>query len=254
MNKLFIGDKDECLNIALSQTSEFLGVEMQNIDTHPDFMLVTIPEGKKTMGVDEAAKILAKARLMPVLSSKTRIIIHEIDTMTVEAQNRLLKTLEDKNDYVTIFATASDKELVLDTIKSRMVMVECARLSEKDFLKHSAEPIIYWLCAGHPSRILKATTLLEKFKKIKAALDNNDKPALLSELGLLREKGNDSFTEDIETLMFLMNFLEGYYNSKLFSAANSSDVVKALRLITEEKSKINNLYKRNELFYFIAQL
>ena len=150
MNKLFIGDKVECLQLALSQASKFLEVETTNIDTHPDFMLVKIPKGKKGMGVNEANEIL------------------------------------------------------------------------------------------------------EKFRKIKHALDNSNKIALLSELGLLKEKDKD-FTENIETLMFLMNFLEGYYNAKLLSAPNA-EVIRALRLITEEKSKVNNLYKRNELFYFIAQL
>lgn len=65
------------------------------------------------------AKILEK----PIISSKKVYIIKDADTMTKEAGNCLLKTLEEPPTFVTIILVASNESALLNTIRSRCMKV-----------------------------------------------------------------------------------------------------------------------------------
>ena len=54
-----------------------------------------------------------------IISNKKVYIIDNADTMTTEAQNCLLKTLEEPPEYITIILICSNEDNLLSTIKSR---------------------------------------------------------------------------------------------------------------------------------------
>ena len=49
-------------------------------------------------------------------------VIKDADTLTVRAQNRLLKTLEEPFEGTVIMLLSENRENLLDTIKSRCIM------------------------------------------------------------------------------------------------------------------------------------
>lgn len=51
-------------------------------------------------------------------------VIHEVDSMTLEASNAFLKTLEEPNNDTIIILSSSKKEMVLQTILSRCTLIK----------------------------------------------------------------------------------------------------------------------------------
>ena len=88
---------------------------LQNV--HPD--VVIFPQGK-TLSVLDAKNIIEESTKKPMLCDKKIIVINDIDNSSVEAQNKLLKIIEEPPKNVVFLATATNMEKVLSTIKSRM--------------------------------------------------------------------------------------------------------------------------------------
>ena len=67
----------------------------------------------------------------PSLKRKV-FIIDDADTMNEQAQNALLKILEEPPKYATIILVTSNKEKLLNTIKSRVIDIQFNSLEEKE--------------------------------------------------------------------------------------------------------------------------
>ncbi len=85
--------------------------------SNPDFRAVRTDGA--SIGVDEIRDIQGDVAIKPMYSRRKVYIIEEADKMTVQAQNCLLKTLEEPPSYVVIILTASNYEALLETIRSR---------------------------------------------------------------------------------------------------------------------------------------
>lgn len=83
---------------------------------HPDVFIY--PKNKKFV-VDDSAEILQNAHIKP-LESKTKIfVINDAHTATVQAQNKLLKTVEEAPSHVVFLFNSTAQQKVLPTILSR---------------------------------------------------------------------------------------------------------------------------------------
>ncbi len=76
--------------------------------------------------------ILRNLRNKPVGGERNIAIIKDADTMTVKAQNRLLKTLEEPPEGAVIILLAENKERLLKTVRSRCVSVRLEPFMDKD--------------------------------------------------------------------------------------------------------------------------
>ena len=89
-------------------------------DSHPDFIQVE-PGGKsRTIGVEAIHQLAASAAFGPVLSRYKVCLIDEAHTLREEAQNSLLKLLEEPPDYWLFLLVADGREKLLPTIRSRV--------------------------------------------------------------------------------------------------------------------------------------
>ena len=86
-------------------------------DNNPDFQLIEATDGK--IKIDQIREMQRKIAEKPIISSQKVYLIDDADTMTVEAQNCLLKTLEEPPEYITIILICSNEDTMLSTIKSR---------------------------------------------------------------------------------------------------------------------------------------
>ncbi len=88
-----------------------------NIGSHPDLMEV-YPEKDiiKKGQVDEIIQFINRS---PFESERKLIIIDRADLMNKEAQNALLKSLEEPPSYIHIILVSSDSKNLLPTIRSR---------------------------------------------------------------------------------------------------------------------------------------
>ena len=88
---------------------------------HPDIRFVT-HEKAATIGVDEIrGQLVGDVGIRPYESDYKVYIVAEAEKMTVQAQNALLKTIEEPPEYAVILLLASATENLLPTVVSRCV-------------------------------------------------------------------------------------------------------------------------------------
>lgn len=87
-------------------------------------------DGKASIGVD-AVRFLRQDVLIPPNDLDTKIyVIEDADTMTVQAQNALLLTLEEPPDYVLFLLLCNDARALLETIRSRAPVLRTCPVSD----------------------------------------------------------------------------------------------------------------------------
>ncbi len=84
---------------------------------HPDVQLIA-PDGLR-LKIDQVRALQHDLALRPVEGRYRVAIFDQFETATPEAQNALLKTLEEPPDYAVLILLAADPELLLPTIVSR---------------------------------------------------------------------------------------------------------------------------------------
>ena len=93
------------------------------------------PDGK-SIKVAQIRELQNVINIKPTFSEKSVYIIDDADLMTTEAQNSLLKTLEEPPEYVVIILIVHNERSVLSTVKSRCVNIKFNKLSDKDIKKY----------------------------------------------------------------------------------------------------------------------
>lgn len=102
---------------------------------HPDIIKVT-HEKPATVGVEDIRNGVNNDVVIKPYSSKWKIyIINEAEKMTVQAQNALLKTLEEPPAYAVILLLTSNPEALLPTIQSRCVVLNMKPVAD-DIIKN----------------------------------------------------------------------------------------------------------------------
>ena len=101
----------------------------------PDIKYIT-PD-KKTLGVDDIRyKINEDACIKPYSSPYKIYIVPASDKMTIQAQNALLKTIEEPPRYAVFFLLASNIDVFLPTILSRCVILNMRTVSENEIAEN----------------------------------------------------------------------------------------------------------------------
>lgn len=96
--------------------------------THPDVHLMT-PEGA-TLKVDQIRNLAREAALRPYEGRRKVFILDEAETMTEQAQNALLKTLEEPPGATLLILIAPEATALLPPIASRCSQLRFAPLPE----------------------------------------------------------------------------------------------------------------------------
>ena len=110
-------------------------IEFDN-NNNPDFILIE-PE-ESSIKIDQIREIQRKVVEKPIISRQKVYIIDDSDKMTPEAQNGLLKTLEEPPEYITIILVCSNDGNLLSTIKSRCTRIQFEPISNNE-IKHYIE-------------------------------------------------------------------------------------------------------------------
>lgn len=98
--------------------------------TNPDFYIVEA-EGT-SISVDEIRRMQHDISIRPMYSAKKVYLIAEGDKMTVQAQNCLLKTLEEPPGYAVIILTATNSNSLLETIRSRSILYNFKKNTDEE--------------------------------------------------------------------------------------------------------------------------
>lgn len=106
-------------------------------DNNPDFRIIE-PDGN-SLKIEQIREFQNKVAEKPIISNRKVYIINDSDKMTAEAQNCLLKTLEEPPEYVTIILIGLNESAFLDTIKSRCMILRFNKISDENIVKFLEE-------------------------------------------------------------------------------------------------------------------
>lgn len=107
--------------------------------SHPDLIYVT-HEKPGSIGVDDIREQINDTIMIRPFSSYYKIyIVDEAEKMTVQAQNALLKTIEEPPSYAVIILITTNQEMFLPTILSRCVQLKLKPLQDFTIKSYLAE-------------------------------------------------------------------------------------------------------------------
>lgn len=185
-------------------------------NNNPDFQLIQ-PDGS-SLKIDQIRQMQKKILEAPINSNNKVYIIDDADLMTTEAQNCLLKTLEEPPDFVTIILVGSKENSFLSTIKSRCTIIKFQSieneqlkiyLNEKYGINNISEEMLDIFCGS----IGKAEELKDKeelflnliqiIKKIKVL----DLPDVLKKADIIYKSQEDKndILEAMNVILFKMS-------------------------------------------------
>ena len=121
-----------------------------------DFKMIT--SEKDIIKVEEIRDLINEVYLKPVLASRKVIIIDDAEKMNANAQNALLKVLEEPPTYATLILITSHKEKIIKTILSRVTEITFDSLSNEELKRIIGKDIDYDFARGS---VKKALSMME---------------------------------------------------------------------------------------------
>ena len=152
-------------------------------DNNPDFQLIESVDGK--IKIEQIRQMQRKVAEKPIISNNKVYIIDNADTMTTEAQNCLLKTLEEPPEYITIILICTNEGNLLSTIKSRCTRMQFEPIKDeelKEYIKtklpdEQISPQIIELAQGSIGKAIKLNErkdIYENIENILLSMQNRD--------------------------------------------------------------------------------
>lgn len=111
-------DKDTLQEYLLQFTKEITGKEIINLENDPDIHILDSKESN-SLGIEEVKEFVSHMKYMPFGNGVQIAIILESEKLTVQAQNSLLKTLEESSDTTIYILCVDNEKNLLPTIISR---------------------------------------------------------------------------------------------------------------------------------------
>ena len=189
-------------------------------NNNPDFKIIE-PDGN-SIKIEQIRLMNSKIIEKPITSSRKVYIINDSQKMTVEAQNCLLKTLEEPPEYATLILICNNEAQMLNTIKSRCTKINFNLINEnelKEYIeKRTNEKLNDNILRLSEGSIRKALELNEKvelysnLEKFINKIEQMKKTSIFSEAELLYRN-----TDDIQEILNYMNiefFEKGKTNEK----------------------------------------
>ena len=158
-------------------------------NNNPDFKMIE-PDGN-SLKIEQIREFQSKVTEKPIISSRKVYIINDSDKMTSEAQNCLLKTLEEPPEFVTIILIGSNENAFLSTIKSRCMILHFNKISNdeiKVFLEENYQTkinskVMLDAFQGSIGKALQLQDKQEEYERIEQiiySLENKDKIDILN--------------------------------------------------------------------------
>ena len=123
--------------IGKSNLANILAKLILNGDLYREHVdIINYRSNKASFGVDDVRNIIEEVYKKPFEGDKKVVIIHEGNKLTIQAQNALLKTIEEPPSGVYIIILCESLELILDTIKSRCEIYKLPPLTKEELYEY----------------------------------------------------------------------------------------------------------------------
>ena len=211
---------------------------------NPD--VIIIDEKENSIKTEQIKELTNNVLEKPIQSNRKIYIINNSENMTKEAQNSLLKTLEEPPQYITIILITNNENLLLNTIKSRCIKIPFNKLSDdeiKKYFQNNLEIIDNNMINAFGGSIEKALILKDKkeiFSKIDEIFKNIEN---MDELQILNIK--DIIFKDKDDVFYILDYINTiFYDKMLKNIYHAEKYEKCIKIIEDTKLRLkkNNNY------------
>lgn len=145
-----------------------------NSGNNPDFLEI-FPDGN-SIKIAQMREMQEKVYQKPIVSDKKVFIIDQVEKMTEEAQNSLLKTLEEPPEHMVIILITSNENKLLNTVKSRCIRINFTGLSKQDITKYAgahqiniSSQNLLEMCGGSIGKLEKINENIDDYNSLELA-------------------------------------------------------------------------------------
>lgn len=175
---------------------------------HPDFFFIE-PDGN-SIKIEQIREMQKKVAEKPILSQNKVYLINDSDKMTTEAQNCLLKTLEEPPEFVTMILIGANENAFLSTIKSRCMVLHFEPI-QNQLLKTYLKEHFDWKIEndslldtfqGSIGKAIEARDRQELYEKVETFIFNIEKKDKIELITLA-----DSFYQAKEEIFEILEYM-----------------------------------------------
>lgn len=243
-----------CLNKEKKPCNSCKSCIQFNENNNPNFNII---ESEGTIKIEQIRKMQEKVYEKPLNSNKKIYIIDNAENMTKEAQNCLLKTLEEPPEYIVIILITANESNLLNTIKSRCMKISFNKIEDnilKSFLEDNFEfqninMSLLKTFEGSIGKAIKTKENNDLYNELEKILNNIDKQNLVNILNNTEEikKNKDKIQE-------ILNYFNIYFIEKSKEDRNSSyKYLNSIKIIenTKERLKYNSNFDMSMDYLFM---
>lgn len=206
---------------------------------NPDFQIIE-PEGS-SIKIDQIRRMNNKIYEKPIISKKKVYIINNADSMTLESQNCLLKTLEEPPEYAVIILIGANENVFLNTIRSRCVKINFNKISDEELKKILINKYEYSNVSENMLKLFsgsleKAINLKDKtdiYIEIEQIFKNIENVNIID---LLNKK--EAITKNKEEIMNILEYINVLFFDKLKQTDNKKQYIQAIQMVEDTKDRI----------------
>lgn len=195
--QLLVSQSDE--NIVNEIDKNLVSLNQSKI--HPDVLYLN----ESSIGIRHARKVQEFFSFKPYVSNGKTVVVEKVENITPEAQNALLKTLEELPAKGNMFIGINNENIILPTVLSRCHSVYL------DNISYTSKPDKY----TPDIKLLLQSDLEERFKYIEKLKEKNEFfTALISYFHqlLISEKPNREVTNFLEKLLTAQRWIKSNVN------------------------------------------
>ena len=214
-----------------------------NGENNPDIQIIEEIE-EKSIETETIKEMVKGVYEKPIEGSRKVYIINDSQKMTKEAQNSLLKTLEEPPEYVVIILITENENLLLNTIKSRCTKIKFNPLKDNEIIKILKEKYDYKevtenmleIAGGSVTQALSVQGKEEIFNEIKTIFSNLEK---INIIDLLNKK--DLVFKDKDYIYEILDYINIILFNKIKENIKYTNCIKIVE-DTKDRLKKNSNY------------
>ncbi len=200
-------------SVRIRETREIItGFGADLTPNQPDIIFWDFPEA---IGIDRIRDLQSRLKLRPLNLPRKFAVICRAENLTIEAQNALLKLLEEPPGDTIIILLSPTEELILPTIVSRCRIIPLspeAEISLESGEKKALEETLGWIATGNIPRGFRWAETLSKDRA--NAKQQLLKMLLVARRQLLQDKNRQS-SRQIRRLQQALVYLHANINVRL---------------------------------------
>ena len=205
-------------------------------ENNPDFQIIE-PQGT-SIKIEQIRELQKKVAEKPIISDKKIYIIDECDKMTKEAQNCLLKTLEEPPQYVIIILIGANESAILSTVKSRCSVIHFQNISDEEistYLKQNLNveiknDLLLKACGGSIGKAIQLKDNQDTYLELQKILSNLGKADIIDIFKHTQILYNK---ENIQKMLEYINIV------LLIYAKQDARYADCIKVVEETKKRLN---------------